>query len=221
MTDERLTVDHEEQLVGDDASEFDPDDFEFCGSFTEFNTETVYTYRARSVLEYLCLDRGLSQMEVAEHFGLTQPAISYWVKKHDIPSGRGHGTFGLNPTGGTEYGRYRVCVGGDVHSVYVHQLLAVANGADPQHVFGNGHSVHHELPTKVALNVAANLDMVTYSEHREIAHPRHVDGSHWGADTASTLEEIGFERSGVPLEAIEGLHGSRLKLETDDDDTEE
>lgn len=49
--------------------------------------------------------------------------------------------------------------------VYVHQLLAVAEGADPEDVFSNGlFHVHHENEVRW-LNTPENVELVHHTDH--------------------------------------------------------
>ena len=67
---------------------------------------------------------------------------------------------------GDGYQRVRDYCGGQ-SVVYVHQLVAIADGADPGKVFSNGvYHVHHRLPIPW-LNIPGNLELVHWTEHVE------------------------------------------------------
>ncbi|WP_424017993.1 hypothetical protein ACOZ4N_19315 [Halorientalis pallida] len=51
-------------------------------------------------------------------------------------------------------------------TVYVHQLCAIAGGADPHDVFSHAYEVHHICPVPW-LNTPENVESVPIWEHRE------------------------------------------------------
>lgn len=181
--------------------------------------QSIHTHREKPVLERLYWEYGYSQTEIGEMFGLTGASISYWMRKHGIGTRVNHGGFDIpHREEKAEYGRIRIPPAEEdaVHRYEVkeHQLIALLNGESREKVLDDEgtHVIHHRLPTKVAINLPEVVEVVTPAEHKAITHPRDLpdDVEHWEADTASTLEEIDFERSGVPVDAVKGLHRSRL-----------
>lgn len=81
------------------------------------------------------------------------------------------------------YCRFRTWINADDKEryVYVHQLVAIAEGADPAEVFSDGEfSVHHRNGCRFD-NRAANLETLRHSEHF---------GEHHAADHAEKSVQV-------------------------------
>lgn len=97
-------------------------------------------------LRELYHDKGLSTHEIADRFGVMQSTISYWMNKHDVerrtPNQEKPPYFHTTKHGHEEL---QTTVGNEREHVFVHQLLAISEGADPYKVFDPVEYVcHHE-----------------------------------------------------------------------------
>lgn len=77
--------------------------------------------------------------------------------------------FGLNSEGYEE-----LSLPYESQKVTVHQLTAIADGADPRKVFSNGEYVTHHKKEIPWLNTPENLKVVTKEEHNLIHKPREI-----------------------------------------------
>jgi transposase-like protein len=106
--------------------------------------------------------------DIADDFNISPAAVSYWMRKH-----------GINPGNSVQYARFETKTDGYEHwesgrqtrdgshdRVYVHQLLAIADGADPHELFGGQKQIHHanSIPWD---NRPANLQVMTTAGHAE------------------------------------------------------
>lgn len=79
-----------------------------------------------------------------------------------MPAPIEHVGFGVSETG---YPYWSVRDPDKTKTVTVHQLLAIADGADPHRVFADGTEVHHDVPHKLA-NLPGFLSVLSTPEHR-------------------------------------------------------
>lgn len=127
-------------------------------------------------LQKLYEDDGLSVKQIADKFGVTHSTIEYWMDKHGIERrSRGEAmrmrmieitkdypSLQMSADG---YCYWSCKLGGSTKSVAVHQLLAIANGADPWKVFSDGdYQVHHIIPIPW-LNTPDNVRLLSRREH--------------------------------------------------------
>jgi transposase len=119
---------------------------------------------------------GLSSSTIANRYGVSRPTILYWMDKFGIErrnpkeaagSGSDHHSFNLCPSIHTTVpaGYERVYGGPDSPLVGVHQLVVIAEGANPALVFSDGeYHVHHRnnIPWD---NRPSNLELVTRDSH--------------------------------------------------------
>lgn len=106
--------------------------------------------------------------EIGDELGCTGPNVRYWCVKFGVGEFRANDTvpkFRTDVNQGYEY------VGSSgSHFVAVHQLLAIAEGADPHIVFGGmDYHVHHEnhIPWD---NRPENIEVISAKEHQARHH---------------------------------------------------
>lgn len=159
-------------------------------------------YRNESVLRHLYYEDGLTQREIAAEFDVSERTVWRWMNKHGIQR-RGPDHYRLPSPSDASYPYPFIWMDdcGVDRLVYEHQLVALAAGADPENLFGGAWEVHHRLPLP-QLNLPENVEVLPKSEHQNITHPTEAEVPD-AAETADTLDEIGFEQSGVPLDALD------------------
>lgn len=130
-------------------------------------------YKNKSWLRRQYVESRKTTYEIAETCGVTATTIQNWLDRHSIDKRNRSDCQIKNrkeaPTmtiDGDGYERFFVHNGGKRRVVYVHQLTAIANGADPSDIF-DGYDVHHrnEVPWD---NRAENLEVLTHGNHRKI-----------------------------------------------------
>lgn len=204
MSDDHESADENDRIVPEDIDIADP-------------TNLPHPHRDGSLLRYLYWEEGLTQAEIADRLDVSQGTVANWMEKNNINTRVGYGTvtWDEKPPEG-EYSirpDYEHKNGGDRWNLGVHQILALADHP-PEEVFDEGTECHHRLPMYVALNVSENIAVMPSGEHRAILHPDGPDGdvTPEEAETATSLDEIGWRQSGVSLDAIRGLHGSTVPV---------
>jgi hypothetical protein len=128
---------------------------------------------------------GMTQGEIGKALCVSNSAISRAMHKYDIPTrGKGHiPTFSTRTDG---YESWSLYDDGKTHTVYVHQLLAVSEGADPNDVFANDdYEIHHKNGVKWD-NRSANIELLTTSEHRTL----HAERGDIGPEKEFSDEEL-------------------------------
>jgi hypothetical protein len=101
---------------------------------------------------------------------------------------------------------------GGIDSVYHHQLIAIADGADPYKVFSSGkYHCHHKIPIPW-LNYSKNIEFLSISEHM-IAHMRNEGVSMeesvyqtllQGATLDELVDATGYDKKSV-LEVLDRM----------------
>lgn len=134
-------------------------------------------HRDKAVLRELYWNRGLSTHEVAAELECTNPTISRWLDKNDLGA-RDDGDMGAKHsrenlrverasynTHKKGHERWTVHDPDGPKTVGVHQLLAIADGADPADVFDSDNHVHHRTGIPW-LNLPDSVEVVNRSEHK-------------------------------------------------------
>jgi len=109
----------------------------------------VRPYHDPHLLTYLYWEEGLTQVEIAQRYNVTQQAVAYQMGKNEIPTERHpsnyRATVGYTRGDGSQgrYDRLWTHHNGNQDRVYVHRLVACVEN-DPHEVFRAGSTVHHE-----------------------------------------------------------------------------
>lgn len=127
-------------------------------------------------LKELYRGKGLSVKQIAEQFDVTHSTIEYWMRKHEIERRsraealrmrmnslkKQYPSVQMSQDG---YCFWSCKLTGETKTVAVHQLLAIAEGADPEKVFSDGdYQVHHIIPIPW-LNTPDNICLLSRREH--------------------------------------------------------
>ena len=132
-------------------------------------------YQDPNWLEEKYVDERMSMSNIGEICGCSASTIHRWCKKFHIEARSNResvleakkndltlhfDTFGYEIIGAELRGKKDV--------VRIHQLICIANGADPHKVFSNGkYQVHHKNGHKLD-NRPENLDLLTQEEHKRL-----------------------------------------------------
>lgn len=135
-------------------------------------TDPDAEWKQEDTLRRLYHEEGLTTREVARKYDIDQKTVLNWMDKHDID--RRKSNYELPPLFFTQKNGYERVESGH-ETVFVHQLVAIANGDDPYKVLGDlTHVVHHEIPIPW-LNTPDNVGVITQSEHRQIHGNQYTD----------------------------------------------
>lgn len=129
-------------------------------------------YKIESKMRERYVEDEMSTWEIAEEWGVSQATICKWLDRHEIEKRKSN--WEKTPTYYTRQNGYEYVMSGD-KGVFVHQLVAVANGADPYKVMGDLTNVVHHKKEIPWLNTRENLELTTQSEHRQIHGNQYTD----------------------------------------------
>lgn len=144
-------------------------------SSAAFSIETDHPWRDPDILSELYCDQELSLRETADRLGCHHETVRAWLHRHEIetrspPTQKPYASVWQNSRG---Y-EYAVSQLDGVRSIVgIHQLVAIADGADPHRVFSSETHIHHRLAGST-LNVPGNIEVLDAQEHLS----RHATGSH-------------------------------------------
>jgi len=123
-------------------------------------------------LEKLYWDQSMSSIEIGRKYDADPALVRYLLEKHDIErrDQYNHHKEPLNLFHTNEgYEIFTSTCNGVQKSIRVHQLLAIAGGADPDTVFDSSYVVHHKINIPW-LNFEDNIEVLTASEHSKHHH---------------------------------------------------
>lgn len=154
-------------------------------------------YKDPEVLRALYWVEDMSLSQIAERFGVHEKTIWNWFEKYDIarhnlekaPNGRPK-----KHTVSYGFSTHNYCAWSGTTDVdgfsttFVHQLLAVSEGADPHKVYSGGeYHVHHKNGITWD-NRPENITLMSASEH--MSHHRNEDGiGYTGREKQYTKED--------------------------------
>ena len=145
-------------------------------------------HRDADVLCYFYHDSKMSTYEVAEELGISQGTVSNWLDKTGLGARDSsemnrvnRATFTPADSGGHE--NWTVNDPDGSTTTKVHQLLAVADGADPEDVWAEDTEVHHRTAVPW-LNIEGGVEVLTAEEHRAV----HREGEWTEEDGIPVLE---------------------------------
>jgi hypothetical protein len=165
----------------------DDDGIADWGELERFEENHQNPHRYKCVLEFLYWSANFTQPDIAERYGITQQSVSGLFKRKGVKASQyesgplsSHLIEGPIP--------YRVWFPSvddcQRTGVYGHQLVALLNH-EPEAVFGENTEIHHKLNSGMALDLPANIEVVSTEEHRE----RH--SSEGGDDVTEVLDKLG------------------------------
>ncbi|ELZ06783.1 hypothetical protein [Natrialba aegyptia] len=124
------------------------------------------SYRDEETLRRLYVEKGLTTYEIADELECSQYTIRTWMERHGIDRRRRgrhnrveYATYEIT-TGNYELWKDQICE----ESIYVHQLLAIADGADPYDVFDDSMVCHHRSDHPRD-NRPGNIEVMDWGEH--------------------------------------------------------
>lgn len=138
-------------------------------------------WQDEETLRRLYHDEELSERRVADRLGCSKALVRNWMDKlgverrdqaealreaHRVE----YAGYGITPKG---YKRWHAYHEGDVDYVQVHQLAAIADGADPHDVFGDNRLVCHHVTGHKLINIPRMIDVIDTEDHTFL----HMSGS--------------------------------------------
>lgn len=146
-------------------------------------------YRDADVLCFFYRDNELSTYEVAEELGTSQGTISNWLNKTGLGArtqseAQRVARASFTAADGSGHERWTVGDPDGSTTTTVHQLLAVADGADPEDVWAEETEVHHRTGIPW-LNIEDGVEVLTAEEHRAV----HREGE-WAEEDGIPVLEV-------------------------------
>jgi hypothetical protein len=132
-------------------------------------------YENRQTLHKMYVEEEMSQREIGKELGCSARTVGRKLYKYNIEA-RGPGGAGVSRAAyvHTKRGYVKAVCGKYDDSVYIHQLSAVAGGADPYFVFSDDVEVHHDNNIKWD-NRMQNVEAKKRMKHQS----EHIIGCHW------------------------------------------
>lgn len=110
-----------------------------------FDTEPSPAWQDPDLLEILYWEHELSLRDIASRLGCSKTTVKRWADYYGLQlrppnNQKEHPSFWTNPKG---YSYAESTIDGDQAVVGIHELVAIANGADPNEVFRVDTQIHH------------------------------------------------------------------------------
>lgn len=126
-------------------------------------------YKSREVLEHLYWEEELGTRDVADKIGCSSSTVRRWLDKHNLGCRtRLEGLATSHAVDRATFYHDRVYESWKDNttneSVLVHQLLAVADGADPNDVWDDDKVVHHKCGIPW-MNIPGMVEVLDRSDH--------------------------------------------------------
>jgi len=129
-------------------------------------------YKDKRWLEEKYVNERKASKEIADICDVSGTTILAWMERYGIER-RGRSKCQIKnrkeapsmTVDGYGYERFFINNSGSRKVIYVHQLTAIAHGADPDKIF-NGYDVHHQNEVQWD-NRPENLEVIEHGEHRK------------------------------------------------------
>lgn len=123
-------------------------------------------WRDEQRLRRMYVDERMSMREISRKLDCSKRTVQVWLDKFNIETriSSREKPPSINMDEGHE--RFQSACNGKLDKVYHHQLLAIANGADPEDVFSNGEYHIHHLNGIKWDNRPDNIMVIGSSEHQ-------------------------------------------------------
>jgi len=126
-------------------------------------------------LRELYWEEGESLTDLADRFDTSSTTVHRWMKKYDIDRRSAwaeRGSIRCYPgpyTGGTRYTMIEHFEDGEYDTrIYSHQLVAIAEGANPERVFATDQFCTHHINGHEFDNRPSNLEVMTKRAHQAL-----------------------------------------------------
>lgn len=127
------------------------------------------------LLRMMYVEDGMSMNAISKEFNCSDMTVKKALEDHGIETrsmkqqlhkteSMQHG-YMYKPEPDTEYEYVQTEVDGECKTVYVHQLVAIANGADPEKVYSDGDYAVHHKNKHGRDNRASNLEVKEFTNH--------------------------------------------------------
>lgn len=178
-----------------------------AGQYCDFEPE----WKNEETLRELYIDKELPIGEVADVLGCRRGAVQRGLDENDIET-RGQGAGAARkarsqPANHTVdaqgYEIWQPCYRGEKQTVFVHQVLAIADGADPHEVFADETVVHHGPIEHSRANLPGNTEVLeSQSEHITHHNTKYTD-----EELLDELTRLSEQLGGPPTVAEMNNHG--------------
>lgn len=138
----------------------------------EIPEEDALPWQDEKTLRTLYSVHKWSQQQIGDHLGCSDQTVSRWMSKFGIGTREEGVWFADRPRQEESYVRYEITAasGEDIRpTVSEHQLVAIADGADPHRVFADDTHCHHRNKHK-ADNRPCNVSVLQQSIHNTEVH---------------------------------------------------